>query len=223
MRCAIVVKDALSDNTHTFLTPDEGFREIVKLHDHLYRGALANELRLDIPFIPHITVAISPDANVCKRIADDINHATKNPSYRRAKPFILTEEVRKAIAGAIDEIDMEQMRLFSLQTPAERVQMIGFLNFARLVLDALARRTLVDLGPVVGKVYVHAPEDLILNKIQYYAISYQSKHVRDIGSIMSVSRSQIDVDYINQWVRVLQLDDAWQDIQEQLAKRNKVK
>lgn len=46
-----------------------------------------------------------------------------NPSYRRPKPFVLTDEVHKAIAGAIDEIDLEQMCLFSMKTPAERVQM----------------------------------------------------------------------------------------------------
>lgn len=71
--CALVVKDALSDHTHTFLVPDQGFGDLVKLHDKLYTGILASELRLDIPYIPHITVATSPDASLCKHIADEIN------------------------------------------------------------------------------------------------------------------------------------------------------
>ena len=73
LRCALVVKDAFSDLTHAFLVPDQGFGDLVKLHDNLYRGFLADLLRLDIPFIPHITVAASLDATVCKRLADEIN------------------------------------------------------------------------------------------------------------------------------------------------------
>lgn len=78
LRCAIVVKDALSDATHTFLVPDQGFSDLVKLHDKLYTHFLADQLRLDIPFIPHITVATSLDAILCKRVADEINH--QNPT-----------------------------------------------------------------------------------------------------------------------------------------------
>jgi 2'-5' RNA ligase len=80
LRCALVVKDVTGDSTHTFLVPDEGFSDLVKLHDHLYTGFLAEQLRLDIPFIPHITVASSRQPEVCKRVADEIN--SQNISIR---------------------------------------------------------------------------------------------------------------------------------------------
>jgi hypothetical protein len=73
LRCAIVVKDLLNEHTHTFLVPDQGFSDLVKLHDQLYTGFLADQLRLDIPYIPHINVASSLDATLCKRVADEIN------------------------------------------------------------------------------------------------------------------------------------------------------
>jgi hypothetical protein len=73
MRCAIVVKDVLSNYTHTFLVPDQGFSDIVKLHDNFYSGLLADKLRLDIPYIPHISVATSLDPIECKVVADEIN------------------------------------------------------------------------------------------------------------------------------------------------------
>ncbi len=73
LRCALVVKDSLGDVTHTFLVPDQGFSDLVKLHDQLYRGFLVDQLRLDIPFIPHINVATSLDPMVCKGVADEIN------------------------------------------------------------------------------------------------------------------------------------------------------
>ena len=72
-RCATVVKDATNEYTHVFLVPDEGHSGIVKLHDRLYEGSLAAELRLDIPFIPHIGIANATDPWTCKRLADDLN------------------------------------------------------------------------------------------------------------------------------------------------------
>ena len=36
-------------------------------------GILASELRLDIPFVPHIGIANAVDRQVCKRLADDLN------------------------------------------------------------------------------------------------------------------------------------------------------
>lgn len=72
-RCGSVVKDAFSDQTHVFLVPDEGSGALVKLHDRLYAGPLASELRLDVPYIPHITVGGSADPQACKSLADELN------------------------------------------------------------------------------------------------------------------------------------------------------
>ncbi len=72
-RCALVVKDHVSEYTHVFLIPDNGFSDIVKLHDRLYTGLLASELRLDIPFLPHIGIANAIDPQACKNLADDLN------------------------------------------------------------------------------------------------------------------------------------------------------
>lgn len=73
LRCALVVPDEFSDTTHVFLVPDEGFSQIVKLHDRLYDGPLASELRLDIPYLPHVGVGNSGDAMRCKQLADELN------------------------------------------------------------------------------------------------------------------------------------------------------
>lgn len=43
------------------MIPDEGFGAIVRLHDRLYSGPLAPELRLDLAYIPHVTVARHAD------------------------------------------------------------------------------------------------------------------------------------------------------------------
>lgn len=92
------VADKLSQNHYLFLVPDEGFEEVVQLHDDLYGGLLAHELRLDIPFVPHITLGYTPDAAYCEAAANAIN----------AQPF----ELR----GVIEVLDIVEIQSESAQT-----------------------------------------------------------------------------------------------------------
>jgi hypothetical protein len=73
LRCATLGDPNFMDHAHAFLIPDEGLSDIVKLHDALYTGPLQSELRLDLPFIPHIGVASTPRINECKAIVDRLN------------------------------------------------------------------------------------------------------------------------------------------------------
>ena len=73
LRCAVLSNDAFYEYTHVFLVPDEGHSKIVKLHDRLYTAVLADRLCLDIPFIPHIGIANSPNARSCKELVDQLN------------------------------------------------------------------------------------------------------------------------------------------------------
>lgn len=73
LRCAVPWQDDTGKTTDVFLVPDEGFGAIVRLHDRLYAGTLAAALRLDIPFIPHLTIARFTDPRQAKRLADDLN------------------------------------------------------------------------------------------------------------------------------------------------------
>lgn len=72
-RCAIIGDPNFQNHAHAFLIPDEGFSDIVQLHDRLYTGLLADELRLDIPFIPHVGIANTPTVEECKVIVDALN------------------------------------------------------------------------------------------------------------------------------------------------------
>lgn len=46
-----------------------------------------------------------------------------NPSYQRKTPLVVTEQMRREIAGAVAEIDLAQMEILRRMTPAQRVQM----------------------------------------------------------------------------------------------------
>lgn len=72
-RCVILGDPDFQEHAHAFLVPDEGFSDVVRLHDRLYTGLLAGELRLDLPFIPHVGIANTPRPEQCKIIVDQLN------------------------------------------------------------------------------------------------------------------------------------------------------
>jgi 2'-5' RNA ligase len=91
LRCALVVPEDDHTSWCVFLVPDKGFSSLVHLHDRLYTGPLAAHLRLDIPFVPHLTVARTTDAPRAKELADAMN----------AERF--------AIRGQIDELTLVRL------------------------------------------------------------------------------------------------------------------
>ena len=80
---------------------------------------------------------------------------------------------------------------------------------------ALARRMQVDFGPPVGTVYVHSPEDLIIYKTWYYSLSRQTKHLRDIAAILQNTGGELDLDYIETWMKRKGLQSTWEEMQRQ--------
>jgi hypothetical protein len=78
--------------------------------------------------------------------------------------------------------------------------------------SAFNRRRLVDFGGAVGEVYVHAPEDLILYKLIYFSLSRQTKHIRDIGSILKIMEGQLDRTYLEAWIEKKGLGAFWEEI-----------
>lgn len=87
-------------------------------------------------------------------------------------------------------------------------------EFDELRKSALSRRVRVDLGPQLGEVYLHTPEDLILNKLWYFSLSQQSKHLRDITSIVLTVGEDLEFDYIEDWADRKGTITLWQEILE---------
>ncbi|WP_374565043.1 2'-5' RNA ligase family protein [Ideonella sp.] len=72
-RYAMLGADDEAERAYVFLVPDEGHAALSLLHDHLYTGALADHLRLDLPYTPHITIGSSPDRRHAKGLCDGLN------------------------------------------------------------------------------------------------------------------------------------------------------
>ena len=72
------------------------------------------------------------------------------------------------------------------------------------------------MGPPIGEVYVHSPEDLILYKLIYFSISQQSKHARDIAAILRARKDKLDFGYMDEWIERLGLGSMWKELQDRL-------
>ena len=72
-RYAMLGDDATDDTAYVFLVPDEGYSSISLLHDALYTGLLADHLRLDVAYVPHITIGTLEEGRIAKRLCDELN------------------------------------------------------------------------------------------------------------------------------------------------------
>jgi 2'-5' RNA ligase len=58
---------------HVYLVANEGAADLTRCYRRLYSGPLASSLRLDKPFVPHITIAAVNEPAVALQIADEWN------------------------------------------------------------------------------------------------------------------------------------------------------
>jgi 2'-5' RNA ligase len=59
----------ISSDDHLFLLLEEGHANVVRLHDEIYTGRLADHHRKDIPYVPHLTLGVLPrDSNQQERV-----------------------------------------------------------------------------------------------------------------------------------------------------------
>ena len=73
-RYAMLGADDEDETAYVFLVPDEGFAQISLLHDRLYTGPLEAQLRLDLPYIPHITIGTHGSRQEAKLLCDELNY-----------------------------------------------------------------------------------------------------------------------------------------------------
>src|SRR5262245_15340448 len=75
-RYAMLGADESGDTAYIFLVPDEGNSALSLLHDRLYRGLLASCLRIDVPYVPHITIGTCSERQKAKELCDELNART---------------------------------------------------------------------------------------------------------------------------------------------------
>lgn len=100
LRCALPFFDRENGRTQVVLVPERGFSDLVRVRSMLYRGALREALRLDVPFIPHLSVGEFDDPERAWRMADRLN------------------EDRPAVLGSLRELAVVELDGESVQTLA---------------------------------------------------------------------------------------------------------
>jgi hypothetical protein len=78
--------------------------------------------------------------------------------------------------------------------------------------SAFNHRQEINLGESLGAVYLHSPEDLIIYKLWYFSISQQTKHIRDITSIVVTLDDELDYSYIEMWVIKKGVVNIWREL-----------
>ena len=133
----------------------------------------------------------------------------------------LSKELEKADIYLPPDIILENLHVTRIDLPINAIhgasgfkaEMFLMREDDELRKTAFERRVKVDFGSVVGQVYIHSPEDLIIYKMLYYSLSQQTKHIRDIGAIIKTMGKQLDYDYIQKWATEKQVVAIWQEIQ----------
>lgn len=75
---------------YVVLEPAEGRTAIETIHDRLYSGVLADQLRRDVEYVPHVTVASGEGAEECGRLAGDLRAAWR-PAAGRIVELVLLD------------------------------------------------------------------------------------------------------------------------------------
>lgn len=74
-----------------YLVPDEGRSDLAALHHRLYTGPLRPFLRLDLPYLPHITIGSTLDWGLAEALCKSLN----------AQSPILAGQVSSLTVGAL--------------------------------------------------------------------------------------------------------------------------
>lgn len=69
---------------------------------------------------------------------------------------------------------------------------------------------------LIWGIHLHSPEDLIVYKLWYYSLSQQTKHLRDITSIVLTLEDKLDKGYIRRWAEEKGINTLWNELLERI-------
>jgi hypothetical protein len=79
---------------------------------------------------------------------------------------------------------------------------------------ALSRRRQVTVEDV--EMWVSAPEDVIIAKMQWAKIGGSDRQIEDAAGILRLRRDELELAYLERWVHDLQLEEQWQAVQQRV-------
>jgi hypothetical protein len=71
-----------------------------------------------------------------------------------------------------------------------------------------ARREVVDIAGV--RLQTASAEDILITKLWWAKLGPSERQINDAAGIIRVQGSELDLEYVEKWVAVLELDDQWE-------------
>lgn len=62
--------------------------------------------------------------------------------------------------------------------------------------------------------YISTPEDTILKKLLWYKEAQIEKHIVDAAFVYQIQKDQLDIKYINKWIRKLKIKNLFEELKE---------
>ncbi len=78
---------------------------------------------------------------------------------------------------------------------------------------ALGRRRLIEIAGV--PLYVASPEDVIIAKLRWAKLGGSERQLQDAGGIIRAQADNLDLPYIERWVRELGLEMQWRIVRDE--------
>jgi hypothetical protein len=70
-----------------------------------------------------------------------------------------------------------------------------------------ARRAVVEIAGVL--LQAASPEDILITKLWWAKLGESERQIDDAAGIIKVQSDNLDLEYVDRWVAVLELDDQW--------------
>ena len=70
-----------------------------------------------------------------------------------------------------------------------------------------ARRGIVDIAGVL--LQTASPEDILITKLWWAKLGESERQINDAAGIIQVQSTNLDLEYVERWVAVLELDQQW--------------
>ena len=71
-----------------------------------------------------------------------------------------------------------------------------------------SRRGIVEIAGVL--LYTASPEDILVTKLWWAKLGESERQIKDAAGIIQVQAENLDLEYVEHWVAVLELDRQWE-------------
>lgn len=74
------------------------------------------------------------------------------------------------------------------------------------------RRGILEIAGVL--LYTASPEDILLTKLLWAKLGDSERQINDAAGVIQVQHEDLDLEYVERWVAVLELDQQWREARE---------